>query len=305
MTGILRDSLGFDGLAVTDALDMGALVSRFGAGELAVRALQAGADLLLMPTDPRAAIAAVAAAVRSGRVSEARLARSVERVLAIKDRFGLFQHRTVSLTRVARVVGARANLDSARAVTQRSLVLVRDTAGAIDALRRGPGRIAVVTFAEAGDGGFGSTLVAELRARGHQVAGLQRLIPASGAASYDSARTALGRAPVALFAVAVRTVTARGSISLPAPMAELISGANRRGPTLLASFGTPYLLRQLPDLSSLLLAWAANPLTEAAVAAALSGAAITGKLPIDLPPAYPIGYGLRRSSLLVDATRQR
>lgn len=304
MTGVLRDSLGFDGLAVTDALDMGALVSRFGAGELAVRALEAGADILLMPTDPRAAIAAVAAAVRSGRVSEARLAQSVERVLALKDRFGLFQHRTVSLSRVAKVVGARASLDSARAVTERSLVLVRDSSGAIDALRRGPGRIAVVTFAEAGDGGFGSTLVTELRARGHQIAGVHRLIPASGPASYDSARSVLARAPVALFAVSARTVTARGSISLPAAMAELVSEAERRGPTILTSFGTPYLLRQLPDLSSLLLAWTANPLTEAAVAGALSGAAITGSLPIDLPPSYPVGFGLRRSSLLVDANRR-
>ncbi|MEZ4588865.1 MAG: glycoside hydrolase family 3 N-terminal domain-containing protein, partial [Gemmatimonadales bacterium] len=257
MSGVLRDSLGFDGLAVTDALDMGALVSRFGAGELAVRALEAGADILLMPTDPRAAIAAVAAAVRSGRVSEARLAQSVERVLALKDRFGLFQHRTVSLGRVARVVGARASLDSARAVTERSLVLVRDTSGAIDALRRGPGRVAVVTFAEAGDGGFGSTLVTELRARGHQIAGVHRLIPASGPASYDSARAVLARAPVAHFAVSARTVTARGSISLPDAMAELVAGAERRGSAILTSFGTPDLLRQLPDLSSLLLAWTA------------------------------------------------
>ena len=69
MTGLLRDSLGFQGLVVTDALSMGGIASRYGAGEASVRALLAGSDLLVMPADPDVAVNAVAEAVASGRIA--------------------------------------------------------------------------------------------------------------------------------------------------------------------------------------------------------------------------------------------
>jgi len=79
LTDLLRGQLGFDGLVVTDALVMEAISQRYGAGEAAVLALEAGADLVLMPADARAALAAIAAAVASGRLSHQQLAISVQR----------------------------------------------------------------------------------------------------------------------------------------------------------------------------------------------------------------------------------
>ena len=67
-TGLLRDELGFDGLVVVDALDMGAITEHFSREEAAVRALRAGADVLLMPTDVGATIDAVVDAVRRGEL---------------------------------------------------------------------------------------------------------------------------------------------------------------------------------------------------------------------------------------------
>src|SRR6266487_2474510 len=95
LTGLLRDSLKFKGLVVTDALQMGAIVAKYGAGEAAVRAFEAGSDLLLMPADPDSAIASMLAALQSGRISPARLDASVRRVLEIKRGLGLFERRTV------------------------------------------------------------------------------------------------------------------------------------------------------------------------------------------------------------------
>jgi beta-N-acetylhexosaminidase len=296
--GLLRDSLGFRGLVITDALDMGALVSTYGAGDAAVLALTAGADLLLMPTDPAEAVRAVATAVREGRVSRERLRRSVTRVLRVKERAGLFRRRTVPLERIGAIVGQRAFADSARGVTARSLVLVKDSLGAVDSLRRRGGReLALVSYADAAAGGpVGATLAAELAGRGHRVVRAFRLHPASGPASYDSARAALRGAPTALFAVAVRVSSSRGTIAMPEALAALITESSGDRPTALVSFGSPYLLAQTPTVHGLLLAWTANPLTEAAAARALSGAAITGRLPIDLPPSYRIGHGLARAA---------
>jgi beta-N-acetylhexosaminidase len=85
----LRQRLGFRGVIVTDALEMAAVAERGSAGDIAVQALRAGADLLLMSPDPAAAAAGIQRAVATGRLDRERLERSVLRVLAVKARTGL------------------------------------------------------------------------------------------------------------------------------------------------------------------------------------------------------------------------
>ena len=79
LTGLLRQELGFGGLVVTDALVMEAISSHYGAGEAAVLAVEAGADLVLMPADAEAAIEALMAAVEEGRVCRGQLEASAQR----------------------------------------------------------------------------------------------------------------------------------------------------------------------------------------------------------------------------------
>ncbi|MGA7935210.1 MAG: glycoside hydrolase family 3 N-terminal domain-containing protein, partial [Kovacikia sp.] len=88
LTQELRQKLGFDGLIVTDALVMGAIANRYGANQAAVLAVEAGADILLMPLDPVGAIAAVCAAVEAGRISLERIQASVERIWRAKQKVG-------------------------------------------------------------------------------------------------------------------------------------------------------------------------------------------------------------------------
>lgn len=291
LTGILRDSLGFTGMIVTDALDMAGVVKAYGPAEAAVRALLAGSDILLQPTDPVIAVRAVSQAVRDGRVSEARLDRSVLRVLELKQRLGLFQRRTVDLDSVGYAVGSRPFQEAARGASARALVLLKDSTAIIDSLARGPRRIALVTYGEANASTVGAVLTSELRRQGHDVSAF-RLYPASGPASYDSAATLLAQAPYRLVAVSVRARESKGGITMPDPLSALIG---RAGPsTMVVSFGSPYLISQVPSLPGYLLAWITNPLTEEAVAAALAGAPITGRLPVEIPPAWPIGAGMSR-----------
>lgn len=80
LTDLLRTELGFDGLIVTDALVMGAIARRYGANEAPVLAVEAGADILLMPVDPPGAIEAVAQAVETGRIAPERIRESVARI---------------------------------------------------------------------------------------------------------------------------------------------------------------------------------------------------------------------------------
>jgi beta-N-acetylhexosaminidase len=288
MTGMLRDSLRFKGLVVTDALDMGALVTTYGGGEATVRAFEAGTDLLLMPANPRQAIDAMVAAVTSGRIPRSRLAQSVLKVLTIKERLGLFKQRTVSLDRVGTIVAQKAFMDTAKSIAARSLVLVRDSGGVVAKIRQGDGDLALVTY---GDPEWATALPRLLTKRAHRVLPF-RLYPTSGPASYDSARAVLARAETAVFSVAVRVASGSGTIAMPLALGELIESTTRTQATAMVSFGSPYLLSQAPSPGGLLLAWIAGPATEEAVANALSGAAITGRLPIDLPPRSRMGDGL-------------
>ena len=87
----LRKELGYTGVVITDSLRMGAITSRFKSGKAAVMALQAGADLLLLPSDADAAVTAILKAVESGELTEARIDQSVTRVLALKIEKGIIR----------------------------------------------------------------------------------------------------------------------------------------------------------------------------------------------------------------------
>ena len=137
----------------------------------------------------------------------------------------------------------------------------------------------------------GNTLVTELRMRGDSVTTF-RLSPSSGPASYDSAQAVIAKAPVAIFAVAVRAFAGRGTIGMPDLLARLADSTARTRPTVFVSLGSPYVGAQVPSLGTYLLGWASNPNTEWAVAAALTGAAISGRMPVPVPPGIALGAGL-------------
>ena len=291
LTGVLRDSLKFRGLVVTDALQMGAIVAKYGAGEAAVRAFEAGSDLLLMPADPDSAIASMLVALQTGRITAARLDESVRRVLAIKHGLGLFKQRTVPLDSIARIVGSKAFQDAADDIAQRSLTLVRDTTGTIERLRRTRSRMAIIAYGDELNSYAGQRMLELLRAGGDTV-GFFRLWPMSGPESYDSARVVIGRAPTVIFAANVRPISGRGFIALPDSLARLITATDSVKPTVLVSLGSPYLLNQTPTVKSYIIAWSGVRTAERAAARALLGwSPIRGKLPIRIPPAYPIGHG--------------
>jgi beta-N-acetylhexosaminidase len=292
MTGLLRDSLGFHGIVVTDALDMGAIVAKYGAGEATVRSFLAGSDLLLMPASPDTAIAAMTAAVQSGRITPQRLDASVRRVLEVKRRLGLFSRRTVPVDSIMRIVGSKRFQDQADDLAVRALTLVRDTAGALARLRATRGRLAFVAYGDELNTTVGQR-ISEMLQRGGDTVSFFRLWPMSGTLSYDSARAVIARAPTVVFATSVRPVSGRGTIALPDSMARLIMATDAAKPTVLLSLGSPYLLNQTPTVKSYLIAWSGVRAAERAVARALLGLSpIRGTLPIRIPPAYPIGHGL-------------
>ncbi|MFW5420241.1 glycosyl hydrolase [Nocardiopsis sp. CNT-189] len=129
--GVLRGELGFDGVVTTDALNMEGVRQTHGDGEIAVRAIEAGADQLLMPPDPKAAVDAVTAAVQEGRITEERLDESVRRILELKAERGLFGAEPADPEQAAATVGSEEHLKAAQDVADASVTLLRNGGGAL------------------------------------------------------------------------------------------------------------------------------------------------------------------------------
>ncbi len=293
LTGILRDSLQFKGIIATDALQMGAIVKEVGADEAPVLAFLAGSDLLLMPTDVGQAIDAMVRAVESGRITLARVDQSVRKILTMKEQLGLFQHREVDLNRVSSVVGRTEFRQIGMDATQRSIVLLKDSTGIVDRMRTAPQAVTLVVMSESGIT-LGVTLTTDLRRKGFTIR--QVTVPLTAdATTRDSLLRSIDRSTVALIAASVRVSSGKGTIALPTGAELMINALAARQPTVLVSFGSPYLISQVPSVPSYLLAWTGSASSESAVANALSGTAITGKSPILIPNGGTIGTGLQRA----------
>ena len=137
VTGLLREKLGFQGLVVTDAMDMNALTRLFPAqpgpaeggktsGRAAVEAVKAGEDMILLPADLDASFNALLAAVRSGEIPEARIDASVRRILRLKASVGLHKARLVDIAALSSVIARPENLAAASQVAEAAVTLVRD-----------------------------------------------------------------------------------------------------------------------------------------------------------------------------------
>src|SRR5437660_5676123 len=128
MNGILRNDLHFDGLIVTDAMSMSGLTIYFTQEEAAVRAIEAGADLLLKPADPDAVLRGVRDAVKKGRLTEQRIDQSTRKVLAAKYDLGLVQKRLTPLDEIDQVVAGKQAVALSEEIAEHAITLVRNDA---------------------------------------------------------------------------------------------------------------------------------------------------------------------------------
>ncbi len=291
LTGLLRDELGFKGLVVTDAMEMKAVTSLYPSGEAAVRAVEAGADVLLMPTDPDACIRAIEAAVRSGRISRSRINQSVTRILAAKRRTGLFRSRLVKLDSISDDLEAKKIDELAQRVADRAFTLVKDdkhlfplpdSAGAC-----------LITMTDDAFSTRGQVLATTLL---RQTSALQLYQVNSTMTSSLLQQIANDTAQCReTYVAAFVTVAAnRGSVALQGGLNDFMKTLTQGpSPVALISLGSPYLLRDFPQVSSYAATFSSTSSSELATAKAILGdIAISGKLPVSIPGIAKMGDGL-------------
>ena len=284
LTGLLRNELQFKGVIISDAMDMRGVLDQYGAVEAVKRAVAAGVDVLIQPLDVSQTIDAVVAGVREGRYSEARLDESVRRILRMKQSLGLDRTRLVDLNAIRFAVGDSSHLAVSRKIAERSITLVRDSAALVPVKAMATSRILSVTVARRTDLSAGGAFNTELSSRFRT---LRTEILAAEDPSADYAR--LERAADSSDLVIVSSYVGQNwnavSASAPEAFAGFVSRLVQRGRNpILVSFGNPYLLQQVPDVGTYLVAWGGFPASQTAAARALLGTApITGHLPISIP----------------------
>lgn len=285
LTGMLREELGFRGVIATDSLRMEGVRQKYSDAEIAVRAVEAGADVLLDPEQPVVQHQAVLDAVRSGRLTERRIDESVRRILAMKHERGVVRDPLVKPRKVARTVGTPAHLARAQQITDATPTLVTDDADVVPL----PAGSTLVT----GFGATGVPLLAEkLTARGHRA----EAFPTGSSPTADDTAAAVAKA-AAHDTVVVMTSSATKSPAQQRLVAALLATGQR---VLVVAVGNPYDISVLPGAQSYLATYSTTPVALESVARLLAGAIRPrGTLPVDIPTAadpgtvlFPFGTGL-------------
>ena len=297
MTELLRKELGFEGLLVTDAMDMAGVVAQFGSFEASKRAIAAGNDVLLMPSDIKGTIDAVVAGVREGRYSEERITASARRLLRLKAQLGLPRNRLVNVDSVRAIVADSSHIALANTIAERGIVLAKDSLRLVPLAASPRPRVLSVTYARRAELGAGVVFNAELRRGG--VAVVASYVDADvSAPNLDEVLSRVDSTDVVVLGSYVNISSSTATASAPSALPALLNGLmSRTRRVIVVSFGTPYLLRQTPDVSTYMVSWGSMNATQRAAARALLGeTAITARLPISIPPLLPIGAGESRAA---------
>lgn len=293
LTDLLRKQLGFQGLVVTDAMDMGGITVRFAPGDAAVRAFLAGADALLMPPVPDAAYAGLLEAAKSGRISQERLDSSVRRLLQAKARLGLNKNRLVDLNALNEKFGGVSSQAEAQAISDRGVTLLRDSAHLLPLDGTKSTRALLVSLYSDPEPYPGEDLERELRGRFDSLVALR--------ADTKFVRADMLRLPppdtydVAILALFVRVSDRKGDIDIPAEQIPVVNQVYKSGkPVITLGLGSPYLIERFPQAQTWLGAFGISDVAQISMARALFGEIpVRGHLPVGIPGAQiNVGFGI-------------
>jgi beta-N-acetylhexosaminidase len=298
-TDWLRGKLGFGGVLTSDDLWYDHVVKRFGTEEVALKALEAGHDIILKPKDPVAVIAAVAAAVRSGRLTEKRIEESARKLLILKARLGLPKNRFVDESRIGEFVGTAAHAAIVQEAADKSLTLIKND-GVFPLAADRTSRMVNISVQKTDGDPAPAALAAKLSASFPGTASFV-LRPDIDPAAYDQIRSAAAKADLIVLSLFVP----RNRLGEAAPFREPDLAflnkiiAAKPGAVVAMTYGNPHLIRRIPNVAAYLIGygekgWFGNQAVyfDSFIKTLKGELKPQGKLPIKISDAFPIGCGL-------------
>ena len=290
VTGILKKDMNFDGLIVTDALDMSGLTIYFDQGEAAVRAILAGNDVLLKPANAQAVISGIREAVANKRISENRINESVKKILAWKYQLGLVDRKITNLDEIDKIVSNQETRNLSDEIARNAITLVKNEEGVLPLKVKQ--KAVVLCITNGNDISFiGNALISSLRKNGLDVERIA-IDERSTNGEINRVTEKAEQADVVIAGLFGRVRSgAKNSVGLPEAgerVLRQILQTDRK--TISVAFGNPYLIRNFPEMKNYIVAYGDTTSLQKAAADAITGRInFAGKLPISLNENYKIG----------------
>jgi beta-N-acetylhexosaminidase len=292
LTGVLREELKFQNIIVTDAMDMQGLTKMFNQGEAAIRALDAGADVLLMPLNPEAVIRAVVSAIEDGRLKRARVEESVMRVLEAKIRVGINRKKFVDLDEISDVFDSQEDVARAQLASDRAVTLIRNEHDVLPLPASAQSCLVVVVERRTSTSGT------------RMIDAYRRFAPKSQIVTVDATMNAAALSAIvgdtskcsAIVVAAFATVAAyRGSMGLSGDLTPFVAKLTEGSvPVAIVAMGNPYLLTAFPKTAAYLATFSSTPPSELSAVKALFGEIpVGGHMPVTIPAFAKLGDGIQ------------
>ncbi|WP_369431599.1 glycoside hydrolase family 3 N-terminal domain-containing protein [Rhodohalobacter sulfatireducens] len=288
---ILIDSLSFNGLIVTDGLEMQGIAAHYSPGQAVIKALQAGADQMLVSTDEKAAINEIKKAVESGELSEERIDFSVRKILQLKADKGIFSNRLVNIESLNYKINTPQFQNTANRIVRESVTVLKDE-DILPIRQIDYPNILVVGISDGEEHSSARTLRREI-SRYHENVQYHSLDYRTSNEEIQELMEDAQQADLIILGSFIR-VRSYHSLQMPEEynrILEQLSGFDK--PEILLSFGNPYIVENFSDADVHLMAWsAASDQVRGTIPAIFGASDIQGKFPGEVPGMYEIGDGI-------------
>ena len=285
VTDLLRHELGFQGLIITDALNMKALYNGQNVPEVSIKAVQAGNDLLLFSPDPELAHRSIVQAVEKGLIPIEQIDASVRRILQVKQWLDIEHRRLVDLNRIQENASPESHRDLARKIAEASITLVKDDNHFIPLKKVSSGKLLNIILQDKTNLETGTGYIKNID--NYYSADHIRINPETDSSGYTHAAEMAMKAPAVIVTSYVQALSGSGTLKLTEKQQDFIHALAKmipkEKPLIFISLGTPYLINYFPEITTYLCTYSSKePSEEYAVKALKGKLKPRGILPVSL-----------------------
>ena len=296
VTELLQNEMGFKGLIFTDGLEMGGITNQFPNGELEVRALMAGCDILLLPPDIETAMDFIKTAIRKGRLTRADIDKKCLKMLKMKEKYVLPNTKTIDTKNLIRDLNSAEAKEINTKLTQKSLTLLQNNDNVIPLINHSDSKIVHLRVDKSGK----STLETTMK----KYIDMQTFVSKTGFANETSKLfESVYDADYVIVSMHDLTQVPRNQYNIEKETLLFLDSLTKSKQVILVLMGNPYVLEYMPfsgRFSAILVGYHPLETAEKCVAEALCGLApITGKLPVELSN-YPLGSGIQTPKMFAN-----
>ena len=295
VTKLLKEEMGFQGLVVTDALDMKGVTKYFPSGEIEVKAMLAGNDILLLPENIPAAIEGLKNAYQSGRISKNLLKTQCQKILSYKYDLGLNNWQAIEEKNLIADLNSRQGLAIKEKLFENAITLIQNKEHILPFIKQTKQDLAVVSF------GLDKNSAFEKYAGKYTDATFIYLPKSLSISESDSINQILNDFETVIFNIGHTSIFPQKSFGITTAEMELINQAANKTKTIVNLLGSPLAVQKFfnkPEkYHAFIVSYQDNEMTQKLSAEMIFGAlAFKGNMPVKVSESIPTGYGIHTKS---------